>query len=548
MEHALANIVLAFAEGFELTISPTILSILPIIFVVSLLGNKKLPWGVGCGFIFVFALFTIFSRDLVKYTGIDLDLYRAVAFVWLIVSGIIMLSDYLTTQFGRLTRAFTSGDDPLGNPQGSFGAGFLIGMLTAVIWTPYAGPLVAEAIVQTVTDTINFSSFIVLLAFAYGAILPIMVIVAIIRVLLITRTSAINSSLRKLAGLIIIFCTVCVAYKYHYTATTFTINGESVYQTALIDGLKTPYPAPDIEDITAWINSEPLTKDELRGKVVLLNFSTYSCINCIRALPYLVNWFNQYRDNGLLVIDIHSPEFDFEKSVTNVRNAAVKFSIPYPIALDSNFATWKNFHNEYWPSQYLIDKNGNVVYQHIGEGGYATTENNIRFLLGFNKIDESTATTKTTSPLFHHITPVTYLGFNRSKSYAGTDPIVENDVSNYSFPPALSENAWALKGKWTITDENIISANTHSAIKIKFYAQKVLIVMGTDNNQAIPVKITLNGKELGSNRGQDVSEEDMIQVSGHGLYEVLSLAEPIAGELELEAPREGLEIYTFTFG
>lgn len=549
METALANIGQAFAEGFDLILTPSILTILPIILAVCLIGNKKLPWGVAVGFMLVFALFTFFNRSIVEITGLDLDIYRALAFAWLMITGIILLSNFLSQKFKQLARALTGASDSPSAAQAGFGTGFLIGALTAIIWTPYNGPVVAEAIVQTVLQTLNITSFLILLAFAYGAILLIMVIVILLRSF-ITVSPASNNLVRKIVGCIVLVTTIIVAFNYHYSAITFTVDksGSSIYQTRLIDALKKPYPAPAIEGIKAWINSAPLTASQLKGKVIMVNFSSYSCLNCIRALPYFIDWYNKYHDNGLLVIDIHSPEFDFEKSVTNTRNAAVKYDIPYPIALDTQRTTWKNFNNEYWPSQYLIDTDGNVVYQHVGEGDYATTENNIRFLLGLNKIDGTTAVSTTTSPLFHHTSAEIYTGYSSAKGYAGNEPLSVETIDNYTMPSELSENAWALKGKWTITNEDIITSSTNAAIKIHFYAKKVWVVMGTDNNQAIPVHILYNGEELTGNRGVDVKEDGTVLVDNHGLYEILDLDKPVSGELELLSPREGLEIYTIAFG
>lgn len=311
----------------------------------------------------------------------------------------------------------------------------------------------------------------------------------------------------------------------------------------LENALPNPYPAPQIAGIVAWVNSSPLTNEQLKGKVVLIDFWTYSCINCIRTLPYLKDWYGKYHSKGFEIIGVHTPEFEFEKNLDNVKSAVQKDGILYPVALDSNFVTWQNFKNLYWPAHYLIDQNGNVVYQHFGEGDYDVTENNIRYLLGMNKATTPIMAEEASFPL----TPETYLGFAREQNYASPETISKGKPQTYSFPASLSENQWALQGSWIIGPEYIVSAFSQAAIKIKFNAKKVFVVMGSSNGKPIQVRVALNGAPIKDEKGKDV-KEGVMTVTQHRLYEAVVLPGTDTGELQLTASDPGLEVYTFTFG
>jgi cytochrome c biogenesis protein CcdA/thiol-disulfide isomerase/thioredoxin len=553
MENTLLNMALACLEGLGLIASPCILPILPIILSGSLSGNKRRPLGIITGFIVIFALFTFFSRKLVMVLGLDSNVLRNIACLILALLGLIMLIPALGNQFGRLTQRFANvgASSSVNNPESGFGSGFLFGGLVALIWTPCAGPILAAVIVQTVIQKTTFHSFLILISFAIGAGIPMLLIAAFGRAIL-TNVSFIKQHaerLRQVLGAIILLSVAWMYFGNGTPASTFhTSNGgRDVEQMALIGGLSKPYPAPEIGGITAWINSPALTLSELKGKVVLIDFWTYSCINCIRSLPYPKDWYAKYHDKGFEIIGVHTPEFDFEKSVTNVKNAVASDGILYPVALDNNYITWQNFHNQYWPAQYLINKEGEVVYQHFGEGEDDVMENNIRFLLGLNIITNKTAIPATFPEYTPHQTPETYFGYTRAANYASPQNITENIKADYTFPSALHTHAWALQGKWTVTADNIIAGGRDASLKIHFHAKQVYVVMGTDNNRTIPVKILLNGNPVVQYAGKQVTDST-VTVSAHQLYSLLDFDKPEDGVLELVSPFDGLEIYTFTFG
>ncbi len=534
------NIGLGFLEGFALIISPCILPILPIILAGSLEGSKKRPIGIIIGFVIIFALFTFFSRKLVQYSGIDLTLIRHLSYIFLFLFGVVMLSTYLSDRFAHLTQrlAHTGASySDVNNPQGGFYSGLLFGGLVGLVWTPCAGPILAAVIVQTVIQQASLNSFLIVLAFGVGAALPMLIIALFGRTLLSTFDVFRNHAelFRKMLGILIIASVVYMIYGESFSGSFSQSENQQTHMNKLIGGVDAPYPAPEIAGISDWINSPPLQINQLKGKVVLIDFWTFSCINCIRTLPYLKDWYAKYHDKGFEIIGVHAPEFEFEKNFENVKRAVKEDGILYPVALDNNFVTWRNYSNSYWPAHYLIDTKGNVVYQHFGEGEYATTENNIRFLLGLN-------VTKKTSQFpeaqFNYSeTPETYLGYARMEVYSSPESISYDKQANYTYPKSLSEDAWALNGSWIVTPQRIISAAANASVKIHFDARKVFVVMGSSQSTPIQVKVMLDDKLIKN-----------IVVQKHDLFEALNLSVSQNGMLELITSAPGLEVYTFTFG
>jgi hypothetical protein len=261
-------------------------------------------------------------------------------------------------------------------------------------------------------------------------------------------------------------------------------------------------------------------------------------------LPYLTKWNATYRDKGLVIIGIHTPEFAFERKLKNVQDAVKKFNIQYPVALDNDFQTWRNFNNSYWPAHYLIDRQGNVVYTHFGEGNYDVTESNIRFLLGLSPQSMQQSGDKTSGA---NLTPETYLGYERAENFAQGSAIVRDQSFDYPAIVTLSLNEWGLEGKWLVDKQKITAQEAGSKIKLHFLARKVFLVLGTSSGQPITAKILLNGQPIGKLAGKDV-QNDMVTVANETLYELVSLDSFGEGILELQAMGSGLQAYAFTFG
>jgi len=545
MDAILINSGLAFLEGFALIISPCILPILPLILSGSLTGGLRRPIGIIVGFVITFTIVTLFSRLIVNYMHISPDALRYTSYVILFLLGFMMLSTYLSEKFALLTAKLVGVGSSFqtSNPsQSGFISGLLFGALVGIIWTPCAGPILAAVIVQAIIQHTTLSSVLIVAAFAVGAGLPMLLIALMGREIMqkfdFFRKHAVL--FRKLLGAIIIASVVVLFYMSNSTIALAQPSTTNAPVSQLANGLEHPYPAPEIGGIEAWINSPPLQLSQLKGKVVLIDFWTYSCINCIRTLPYLKEWYAKYHDKGLEIIGIHSPEFEFEHDLDNVKNAVKKDGILYPVALDNDFVTWQRFHNQYWPAHFLIDKNGNVVYEHFGEGEYDTTENNIRYLLGINsQFPLSTPTVQTYSTL---LTPETYLGYARAENFSNALTMSRDKKANYTYPSQLSVDHWALNGNWSIYPDKIIAETAGSSIKLHFNAQEVYAVMGAD--RPIDVKVTFTN--LSAPAAKTI--QPSIRVLRNQLYTVVKLDKESEGIVELTASAAGLEMYTFTFG
>jgi cytochrome c biogenesis protein CcdA/thiol-disulfide isomerase/thioredoxin len=544
------NLILAFLEGMGVIISPCILPVLPIILTAGISGGRGKPYGVMLGFIITFCLFTLFARTLILSTGIDLNWIRFISFILLLVLAIVMISSYLSNLFFHMTQKLsTLGASWFANERQSTGfvSGFLTGLPIGLIWTPCAGPIIAAVILQTIRSNTNLESILTLIAFSLGVAIPLLLIIllgkkAFTKTALLTKHA---ENLRKiLGGILFLAVIITMRGEIYVSDQVIAPDVKKLQFRGLIDGVKQPYPAPDFKGITAWINSPSLTLNSLKGKVVLIDFWTYSCINCIRSLPYVKIWYQTYKSQGLVIIGVHSPEFAFEQQYQNVKQAVEKYQIHYPVALDNLFQTWDNYKNHYWPAHYLIDKKGQVVYRHFGEGEYAVTEHNIQVLLGSKSLKKQGDMLQEQTIAFD-LTPETYLGTSRAKRFA--NPKTEG-VSAYQFHGMLKQNFWALQGQWQVNEQNIISLKANARILLHFHAQNVFLVLRSNDKKPKTATILLNGKPISAvQAGKDVHQH-RVQVNEDRLYELVRLPAITNGILEIQSNSPGLEAYAFTFG
>ncbi len=545
---------LAFVEGVGLILSPCILPILPIMLAASLDGGKKRPLGIITGFIAAFTLFALLSRQLLNWLHADPETVRDVALGMLVLFGLIMLSKKLSDKLLGATQGLANFGQNISQnwgQQGGYFSGVAIGALIGLIWAPCAGPIMAAAIVQIIQSKTNLEATLTVIMFATGAGVP-MLCIALLGRQVMGRLGFLKKhsyAVRCVMGVVIIIAAILI----YEGADVRLLAASGKSEAAQIDNklhmaLDNSYPAPEIGGINDWINSKPLKIADLKGKVVLIDFWTYSCINCVRTLPHLTDWDAKYRDKGLVIIGVHSPEFEFEKKLDNVRAATEKFGIKYPVALDSNLETWSNFKNRYWPAHYLIDKEGNVVYTHFGEGRYDDTENNIRVLLGMNDAPVA-APMDNNLPTSKLQTQETYLGYSRMQNFATKDHIGRDAAATYTFPKVILLNMWGLSGDWIIGPENIASEKTGDALRLNFISRKVFLVMGTKDGKPIQVHVLLNDSPAGKMGGADVDAKNgTMTVDGERLYELIDQKESKNGILELRPDRPGLLAYAFTFG
>jgi thiol-disulfide isomerase/thioredoxin len=318
--------------------------------------------------------------------------------------------------------------------------------------------------------------------------------------------------------------------------------------------------APEFSGITSYINTNETKLSDLKGKVVLVDFWTYSCINCIRTLPYLVDWNQKYSDKGLVIVGIHSPEFEFEKNIDNVKQAVTRFGIKYPVLLDNDHGTWNAFQNSYWPRKYLLDSEGYIRYDHIGEGGYVETENAIRNLLAEKSNQQGTEIsnlnqTKLNVPEvasvdFNQIkTPELYFGYQYARDQLGnTQGFNPEKAVNYTIPsPYLKPNLIYLQGLWKNNPDSMELVGPQGKIMLSYSAKSINIVAGGKGELAVKE----DGKDNKTNnpfKGNDVDADGMFSIDGQRLYNIANHTNYGEHQIEIDAKGPGFKIYTFTFG
>jgi methionine-S-sulfoxide reductase len=321
---------------------------------------------------------------------------------------------------------------------------------------------------------------------------------------------------------------------------------------------KTEGPLPPLTGATGWLNSKPLTPESLRGKVVVVDFWAYSCINCLRAMPYVNAWYRHYKDSGLVVLGVHSPEFAFEKDIVNVRAAVTKFDIQYPVALDNDMTIWKAFNNKFWPAHYFVDAKGQIRGHHFGEGKYAKSEREIRRLLteaGVKNLPdplddaagEGVAAPADTASV---ASPETYVGYARAENFVSPGAFARDAKKNYAFPKSLTLNQWALGGSWQVAREHARLDGAPGRIAFRFKARDLHLVLGPAvAGKPVKFRVTLDGAPPKKDAGMDVDADGNGVVREHRLYQLIREKGPVAEqEFVIEFLEPGVDAYSFTFG
>jgi thiol-disulfide isomerase/thioredoxin len=314
---------------------------------------------------------------------------------------------------------------------------------------------------------------------------------------------------------------------------------------------------PNLDGAVGWLNSSPLSRESLRGKVVLVNFWTYSCINSLRELPYMKAWAAKYKGAGLIVIGVHAPEFGFEKERANVQNAVRDLNVTYPVAIDSNHGIWDAFNNEYWPADYFIDGNGRIRHHHFGEGDYVESEHVIQELLkanGATGLDESTVRISADGvqapPSGDERSPETYVGYHQAQRFASPERVAQDSRKTYSTPTTPSLNEWGLGGSWNVGAESGVLQSPPGRIVFRFHSRDVHMVLGpAKNGKPVRFKVTLDGTAPGQDSGADSAPDGTGEVREPRLYQLIRQKGLIKDRIvEIEFLDSGVQAFSFTFG
>lgn len=568
-------ILFAILAGIATVLSPCILPVLPAILSASASGGRGRPFGVILGLITSFVFFTLALTTLVQSFGLSAILLRYIAIAVIGFFGLVLLIPTLGEKFAMLSNSLaTFGANFQARARSNrsgFGSGILIGLALGLVWTPCAGPILAAITTLVATQKVTTEIIFLTIAYSVGAALPLLFIAyGGQRALSFPSVAKHTETIRKVFGALMIL-----------TALALSLNWDVAFQQIVLDyfpsvqiennawvqkqlqqirgaspfaikkkaqsGAELPYlaPAPQLEGITAWINSPALTLDQLKGKVVLIDFWTYSCINCIRTFPYLRKLYDKYKHDNFVIIGVHTPEFEFEKDLNNVEKATKRFHITYPVALDNRYQTWQAFNNSYWPAHYLIDQNGIVRDAHFGEGGYLETENAIRQLLHLPPLGAEEMA-KAPSVLLD-MTPETYLGYKRASSFISQIHMNHDQKMNYSYTDTLMPNQVGLKGEWTAKEEYILSDSNDSTLDLNFKANRVYLVLS--GKSPLPIKVDLDGSPLpSSNWTVDMNETGEIVVKEARKYDIVDMkGQGGRHVLTLHIPK-GIQAYAFTFG
>jgi thiol-disulfide isomerase/thioredoxin len=315
---------------------------------------------------------------------------------------------------------------------------------------------------------------------------------------------------------------------------------------------------PDLSGSIGWINSAPLSGKSLRGKVVLVNFWTYTCINSLRPMPYVKSWAEKYKAAGLVVIGAHTPEFSFERESVNVENAVRELKITFPVAIDSKYAIWQSFNNQAWPAQYLVDAKGRIRYHHFGEGEYAEIEHDIQELLKENgatgvagdTVSESGAGIEAAPDWADERSPETYVGYRQAQNFASPPRVRKDSVGMYTAPAKLSLNHWGLSGSWTVNAESAVLQAVPGKVVFRFHSRDLNLVLAPGKD-AKPVRfiVRLDGAAPGENHGVDTTPDGSGEIREPRLYQIIRQSGPIADRtFEIEFLDTSASVLDFTFG
>jgi cytochrome c biogenesis protein CcdA/thiol-disulfide isomerase/thioredoxin len=584
-------ILFGFVAGAATAVSPCVLPVLPIALSAGATGGKRRPLGIVAGLTVSFTFAVVALVYVISALNLPNQFLRNLAIVVLIGFGLVLMAPPLADRLEAWLSRFAGRAGVSQSGGDGFWSGTLVGASLGILYTPCAGPILGGVIVVTASQT--FSAGRLAVAFAYGLGSAVVLYLLMVGGRRVVRPLARRGHLLQIAtGAVMVLVALAMLGEYdlrfqrQVTAElpSFLVNpaeglenatsaqsalasirggaGHGIGARAAAEELEgkagqaqgdaVPLhdygPAPEFVDTQKWFNTpggRPLTLKGLRGRVVLVDFWTYSCINCIRTLPYLEAWDKRYRKDGLTIVGVHSPEFPFEREASNVEAAIAAEGIHYPVVQDNELGTWSAYENQYWPAEYFIDARGDVRYVHFGEGEYAEKEQVIRELLAEagDRVGRSMSGAHGIEPSAGVSTPETYLGVARAERF--TDPELSPGLHNFKAPSRVPPDEFALRGRWREEFHSATAAG--GSLELNFGARRVYLVLGTTDGASRRVRVLLDGRPItAADAGADV-HNGVATVRSQRLYDLVDLPRVEHHVLRLE-PEAGVQGYAFTFG
>ncbi|CAH0284492.1 cytochrome c biogenesis protein DipZ [Stenotrophomonas lactitubi] len=584
-------LLLAYLGGVLTLLSPCILPVLPFVFARAdrpfLRSTLPLLTGMALTFTVVASLAAVGSQWVAQANQIG----RWVALVLMAVFAIALLwptlADHLLAPFQRIgARLSARADAADAAGRGGAWTSLLIGIATGLLWAPCAGPILGLVLTGAALNGASAGTSSLLLAYALGAVTALALAVwvggRVFRAL--QARLGLGNVLRRVLGVAALLAVVAIGLGWDTgLLTRLSAVSTARIEQGLLDAVPDAQPAappmmmmaagqagaplpvegtlPSLSGATGWLNSPPLSREQLRGKVVLIDFWTYSCINCLRAMPFVHEWAQRYRDHGLVVVGVHTPEFAFERDPRNVMKAVQQLKVGYPVALDNQYAIWRAFNNRYWPAHYFIDAQGNIRGHQFGEGNYAHSEQVIRRLLveaGQTDLpppaDPAAADLQgvaTQADMGNLRSPETYLGHARAEQFASPGGQRADAVFGYTLPSTLALNQWGLSGQWRVNDEAAQLQQAGGRIAFQFHARDLHLVLAPgEDGKPVRFRVLLDGKPLpAADAGADVAADGTGTVNEHRLYQLIRQRGTIGPHrFEIEFLDAGVQAYAFTFG
>lgn len=564
-------LLLAYLGGLLTILSPCVLPVLPFVFARADQSFRRAGLPILFGMAATFTLLASFAAVGGAWLVAVNQYGRYAALLLLLLMGLALVSPALAERLMRPLVAFGGRLQQSADQQGSLKGSLLLGVAIGFLWAPCAGPILGLVLAGAALNGANLYSALLLLVFAAGAAtsLALALLAGGRAFSMLKRGLGAEEWVRRALGIAVVVSVVVIALGWdtRFLAKFSFLNTAGTEQQ-LVARLAQPSAsavsanaqlAPPLAGATRWLNSPPLNMEMLRGKVVLIDFWTYSCINCLRTLPYVKAWDQKYRAQGLVIIGVHAPEFAFEKDQHNVEQAIHDLGISYPVAMDNEYNIWNAFQNRYWPADYLIDAQGHMRHEHFGEGAYEETERMIQDLLREahpgtlampGKLVQVTGTGATAAAAADLArSPETYLGYARRENLASPEAVQYDTAGQFSTPAALGLNQWALSGKWLVSAESAALQASGGSISYRFRGRDLHLVMGSRNGKPVRFRVTLDGAAPGADHGVDIDAQGSGMLREQRLYQLIRQSGKNAERtFRIEFLDGDAEAFAFTFG